>query len=63
MQPQNIPFAEGQMLISRMDCIQCVAVSGDLRFVMVQRRATPVHNFRNTLIAGDDALDGIGAFD
>jgi len=46
-----------------MDFVQGVSVSGNLRFVMVQRSAVLIDNGGNTFVAGHNALYSIGAFD
>lgn len=62
VQPQNIALPEVNMLIAQVDLIQRITVSGDLRLVVVQRGAVLIDNGGNTLIAGHNTLDGVGAF-
>ena len=63
MQQEDRPFGKAQMFIARMDSVQGVPVAGNLRFVVVPRRAALPDDRGNPLVAGDDPLDGVGAFD
>ena len=51
------------MLISQVDLIQRISVTGNLRLVVVQRGTVLIDNGGDTLVAGHNALDGIGTFD
>ena len=51
------------MLIAKVDLIQRITVPGDLRLVVVQRGTVLIDNGGDTLFAGHNALDGVGAFD
>ena len=51
------------MFIVQVNRIQSISVPGDLRLVLVQRRAILIDNGGDTLVAGHNALDGVGAFD
>ena len=63
MQPQNIALPKVNMCIAQVDLIQRISVPGDLRLVVVQRGAVLINNGGNTLVAGHNALDSVGAFD
>ena len=63
MQTQNIAPPEVDMLISQVDLIQRISVTGNLRLVVVQRGTVLIDNGGDTLVAGHNALDGIGTFD
>lgn len=63
MQPQNVALPKVDVLIAEMNFVQCISVSCDLRFVVVQRSAVLIDNGGDTLIASHNALDGVGAFD
>lgn len=67
---QSTPFEietgyEGakDMLVAQVDLIQRISVPGYLRLVVVQRGAVLIDNGSDTLVAGHNALDGVGAFD
>jgi predicted small secreted protein len=62
MQKQDVIDAESDMLVSGMDQIQCVTVSGNLSFVMILGSAAVLHDFRDALIACNNTLNGVGAF-
>lgn len=51
------------MLVAQVDLIQRISVPGYLRLVVVQRGAVLIDNGSDTLVAGHNALDGVGAFD
>ena len=55
--------AENQYAHSQVDLIQRITVPGDLRLVVVQRGTVLIDNGGDTLVAGHNALDGVGAFD
>ena len=63
MQAQNIALTKINMLIVQMDLIQCISISGNLRFVVVQWSAVQVDDSSNAFVACNNALNGIGAFD
>ena len=63
VQTQNVTLPEVDVFIAQMDLIQRISVTGDLRLVVIQRSAVLIDNGGDTLVAGHDALDGIGAFD
>ena len=63
VQPQNVALPEVDMLISQVDLVQRISVPGNLRLVVVQRGAVLIDNGSDTLVAGHNALDGVGAFD
>ena len=46
-----------------MNLIQCISIPGNFSLVVVQRRAVLIDNGGDTLVAGHNALDGVGAFD
>ncbi len=46
-----------------MNFVQRISVTCDLRFVVVQRSAVLIDNGGDTLVAGHNALDGVGTFD
>ena len=63
MQPQNVALPEVDVFIARADLIQRISVPGNFRLVLVQRGAVLIDNGGDTLVAGHNALDGVGAFD
>lgn len=63
VQPQNVALPKINMLIAKVDLIQRITVPGDLRLVVVQRGTVLIDNGGDTLVAGHNALDGVGAFD
>ena len=60
---QNIALTEVDVFVAKMNLVQRITVAGNLRFVMVQGRTVLVDDGSNTLIAGYNTFDGIGAFD
>ena len=63
VQPQNIALPEVNVFVAQVDLIQRITVSGDLRLVVVQRGTVLIDNGGDTLVAGHNALDGVGTFD
>ena len=63
MEGEDVFFAEIQILEIGMDGTQGIPVACNLSFIMVEGSTAAVHDGSEALIAGDDAFDGIGAFD
>ena len=63
MEPQDVPGPKVDGAVVLVDHRQGVTVSGDLRLIVVQGGGIAVDDGGDTLVAGDDALDGIGALD
>ena len=60
---QDIPLPKINICMSLMDFIQCISVTGNLCFVVVQRSAVLIDNRGDTLVAGYNAFNRIGTFD
>ena len=63
VQRKDIASPEIKILVICVDDIQRVAVACYLSLVVVQRRGALIDDLDDTLIACDDALDGVGALD
>ena len=60
---EDIALAKVDVLISEMNLIQCITVTGNFRFIVVQGCTVLVHDCRDAFITGYDAFDRIGTLD